>query len=96
MIFIKNDVEFYDLIKEEKVLVDFYAEWCNPCKMLDMILQDVQDIKVVKVDVDKFRSIAKEYKVLSIPSLKIFSHGEVVKEKVGFITRDELDKFLNE
>lgn len=96
MVYLKNDSEFYELIKEDRVLVDFYADWCNPCKMLDMILQDVTDIKVVKVDVDKFRGIAKEYKIMSIPALKIFSNGEVVKEKVGFTTRDELNIFIRE
>ena len=96
MVYIKNDSEFYELIKEDRVLVDFYADWCNPCKMLDMILQDVTDIKVVKVDVDKFRGIAKEYKIMSIPAIKIFSNGEVVKEKVGFTTRDELNIFIIE
>ena len=96
MVYIKSDSEFYDLIKNDRVLVDFYADWCNPCKMLDIILQDVDDIEVVKVDIDRFRNIAKEYKVMSIPALKIFSNGEIVKEKVGFITRDELNKFISE
>ena len=81
---------------DKKVLVDFYADWCGPCKMLEMILQDIEDIEIVKVDIDRFRNIAKEYKVLSIPSLKIFSNGEIIKEKIGFMTRDELQRFINE
>ena len=96
MIHIKNENEFYELIKRDKILVDFYADWCGPCKMLEMILQDIDNIEIIKVDIDRFRNIAKEYKVLSIPSLKIFSNGEVIKEKVGFMTRDELQKFINE
>lgn len=96
MLHIKTVNEFYDVIKEDRVLIDFYAEWCNPCKMMEMVLEDVEDIKVVKVDIDRFRSIAKEYKVMSIPALKIFSHGDIVKESVGFMSRDEIEKFIKE
>jgi len=93
---IKTVEEFHEVIKKDKVLIDFYADWCNPCKMLGMILEDVDKIEVVKVDVDRFGSIAKEYKVLSIPALKIFSNGEVVKERTGLMSREELDKFIDE
>ena len=96
MTHIKSENEFYEIIKKDKILVDFYADWCGPCKMLEMILQDIEDIEIVKVDIDRFRNIAKEYKVLSIPSLKIFSNGEIIKEKIGFMTRDELQRFINE
>ena len=93
---IKTVEEFNEIIQSDKVLVDFYADWCNPCKMLGMILEDVDSIDVVKVDVDRFGTIAKEYKVMSIPALKIFSKGEVIKESVGFMSREELNKFINE
>ena len=93
---IKTVEEFYEVIKKDKVLIDFYADWCNPCKMLGMILEDVDKIEVVKVDVDRFGSIAKEYKVLSIPALKIFLIGELVRERTGLMRREELDKFIDE
>ena len=93
---IKTVDEFNEVIKSERVLIDFYAEWCNPCKMLGMILEDIDSIDVVKVDVDRFGTIAKEYKVMSIPALKIFSKGEIVKEAVGFMSREELKKFISE
>ena len=93
---IKTDDDFYETINKEKVLIDFYAEWCNPCKMMEIVLEDVEDIEVVKIDVDRFGHIAKEYKVLSIPALKIFSNGEVIKEKTGLMSRDEIKKFIEE
>ena len=96
MRYIKTKEEFYEVIKSDRVLVDFYADWCNPCKMLGMILEDVDKIEVVKLDVDRFGTIAKEYKVMSIPALKIFSNGEVIKETTGLMSRDELDKFISE
>ena len=95
MKYIKTVNEFNEAIQGEKVLVDFYADWCNPCKMIGMILEEIEDIDIVKVDVDRFGTIAKEYKVLSIPSLKIFSKGEVIKERTGFMTRDELEEFIS-
>lgn len=93
---IKTVEEFKEVIKKDRVLIDFYADWCNPCKMMEMILEDIDSIEVVKLDVDRFGTIAKEYKVLSIPALKIFSKGEIVKEKVGLMTREELNKFIEE
>lgn len=93
---IKTEKEFYDIIKGDRVLIDFYAEWCAPCKMLGIILEDVTDIEVVKVDIDRFMNIAKEYKVLSIPALKIFSNGEIEKESTGLMSRDELNEFIKE
>ena len=93
---IKTVDEFNEVIKSERVLIDFYADWCNPCKMLGMILEDIDSIDVVKVDVDRFGTIAKEYKVMYIPALKICSKGEIVKEAVGFMSREELKKFISE
>lgn len=96
MILVKSESEFREYIKKDRVLVDFYADWCNPCKMMDMIFEDFHDIEIVKVDIDRFRGIAKEYKVMSIPNLKIFSNGDVIKEAVGFMNRDEFSKFIND
>ena len=96
MIYIKTENEFKEIISKEKVLVDFYADWCNPCKMMDMVLEDIDSIKIVKVDIDRFRSLAKEYKVMSIPAMKIIENGEIIKESVGFMSRDELMNFIKE
>lgn len=94
---IKTENEFYEIIQsEEKVLIDFYAEWCNPCKVMGTILESIDSIPVIKIDIDRFRNIAKEYKVMTIPSLKIFSSGEVIKEKTGLMSKDELINFINE
>ncbi len=93
---IKTVEEFKEVIKKDRVLIDFYADWCNPCKMMGMILEDIDSIEIVKVDVDRFGTIAKEYKVMSIPALKIFSKGEIVKESVGFMSREELEEFIKE
>lgn len=93
---IKTKSEFEEVIKG-KVLVDFYADWCGPCKMLRPILERVEeklDYEIVGLNVDMLRSIAMKYKVMSIPDLIIFENGKVIKEEKGFKTEDELCEFL--
>lgn len=99
MITIKTAGEFQEIIKSDRVIVEFYADWCTPCKMIDMIIEEIEEennISFVKVDTDRFRSIAKENKVLTVPVVKIFEHGKVVKEKQGLMRKDELLSFINE
>jgi len=86
---------FKELIKE-KVLVDFYANWCGPCKMIAPELERAQsNIKVIKVDVDEFEDLAREYGVMSIPTLVLFNEGKEVKRTIGFIDKDKIEKFID-
>ena len=86
---------FEDLIKE-KVLVDFYANWCGPCKMIAPELERVESsIKVVKVDVDEFEDLAREYGVMSIPTLILFENGKEAKRTIGFIAKERIEKFID-
>ena len=69
------------------MLVDFFATWCGPCKALSPILDElaekVKDVKIVKVDIDADSELASEYRVMSVPTLKIFKDGEVKESLVG-------------
>ena len=86
---------FKELINE-KILVDFYANWCGPCKMLAPELERVEsNIKVIKVDVDEFEELAREYGVMSIPTLILFEEGKEVKRTIGFMDKDKIQNFLN-
>ncbi|MBQ2872528.1 MAG: thioredoxin [Bacilli bacterium] len=86
---------FNELIKE-KILVDFYANWCGPCKMIAPELERVEsNIKVVKVDVDEFEDLAKQYGVMSIPTLILFNDGKEIKRNIGFIDKDRIEKFID-
>ena len=86
---------FEDLIKE-KVLVDFYANWCGPCKMIAPELERVESsIKVVKVDVDEFEELSRTYGVMSIPTLILFENGKEVKRNIGFMDKDRIQKFIS-
>lgn len=81
-------------INSKRVLVDFYADWCGPCKMMSNILENVTQIDVLKVNVDQFPDIAQMYKVMSIPTLIFFENGKPVKARVGFMNIDELNDFI--
>ncbi len=96
---IVNLNEFDDVVKEGVVLVDFYADWCGPCKMIAPILTDLaQDLDgqadIVKVNVDNDGDLAQRFDVMSIPTLILFKDGKPVGRKTGFLPKPELDKFI--
>ena len=93
-----TEIEFKDKIKEGKVLVDCFAAWCGPCKMLGPIIEEVAreitNCKIYKLDVDNAPNISKEYGIMSIPTLLLFEDGQLVKQNVGFISKDDLINFI--
>lgn len=95
----KSEFESEVLRDNGVVVVDFFANWCNPCKMIAPILDEVQNemsnIKIVKVDIDENPSIAADYKVKNIPTIKFFKNGEEVDSKVGFTDKESLKQIIN-
>ena len=91
-----EEQNFKKLIQEPTILADFYANWCGPCKMLSPILEKVSsDIKVIKVDVDKFEKLSREYGIMSIPTVILFENGEEVKRNIGFMSQEQVEKFIS-
>lgn len=94
LIHYEND--FKSLIEKEAI-VDFYANWCGPCKMFSPIFEEESnnsDINFIKVNVDDYSDIAREYGVMTIPTVILFKEGEEVKRNIGFMSNEDLDNFL--
>ncbi len=91
----KNNLD--ELVKDGLHLVDFFATWCGPCKMLGPILEEIDsEIDIIKVDIDEFEDLASSYGIMSVPTLLFFKDGEVVREEVGFHSKDDLVEIINE
>ena len=96
MIHLENE-NFDELIKD-KVVVDFFATWCGPCKMLGPVFEElsteINDIKFIKVDIDEHEDLCRKYKVMSVPTLIVFDNGKEIKRNIGFIPKDKLKEFI--
>lgn len=84
-------IEDFDEIIKEEIIVDFYADWCGPCKMIGSVLEET-DFNILKVNVDDFQELAIRYGVMSIPTLIKFKDGNEVKKIIGFRTKEELEE----
>ena len=97
---INNAEEFDSLIKEGKVLVDFFATWCGPCKMLSPVLEEVSnenpDLLVLKIDVDEVSELAARYGIQAIPTLMLFKNGQRVETRMGYQNKNQLLAFINQ
>ncbi len=98
---IKNIEEFEILLEnEETFLIDFFAEWCGPCKMIAPFLEEIEkehdDVSFLKVDVDQLPELAKRYGVMSIPTIYTFKKGQVVTNVTGFQPKPTLEKLVKD
>ena len=87
--YLENESEF-DELRKGRVLVDFYADWCGPCKRLMPILEDIKDIDILKVNVDSFGDLSRNFGIMSIPTLILFDNKKEIKKSIGFKTREEI------
>lgn len=96
---VSNDNFKKEVLEESKtVLVDFYADWCGPCKMVAPVIEAVAkektDTKFVKINVDDAQELAMEYNIMSIPTLLVIKEGKEVKRSVGLVDKSELIEML--
>ena len=85
-----------DCLESGITIVDFYADWCGPCKMMGTVLESMDSISIIKVNTDTHEELAREYGVMSIPTLVFFKDKQEVKKEIGFKTKEELERILKE
>ncbi len=96
----ENDFEKEVLKSEGKVVVDFYADWCSPCKMLAPVMEKISEevdtkTKFVKVNIDENMSIAEKYEIMSIPTVIIFENGSIKNTIIGLRSKQEMIDAIN-
>ncbi len=95
-----NKNEFENIIKENKpTLVDFFATWCGPCKMLSPILEKVEEesngeYNIVKVDIDESYDLAKKFGIMSVPTMIVFKNGEEVEKIIGLRQKNQIEEII--
>ncbi len=94
-----TEKNFNDVISSGIVIVDFFATWCGPCKMLGPVIEQLankyENISFVKVDVDECPNISKQYGIMSVPTLLKLKDGNILEQKIGYLNINEFEKWLN-
>ena len=96
---INDREEFKAAIAEGTVLVDFFATWCGPCKMLSPVLEEVSnevDATIIKVDVDEAGPLAAQFGIQAVPTLILFKNGERIDTRMGYQNKNQLLDFINQ
>ncbi|WWP00582.1 MAG: thioredoxin TrxA [Candidatus Dasytiphilus stammeri] len=95
-----NNFEINVLKVDQWTLVDFWAEWCGPCKVIAPIISEIAEeyygrLKVTKLNVDENPNTAQKYGIRGIPTLLLFNHGEILASKVGILSKGQMKEFIN-
>jgi thioredoxin 1 len=96
------NAKFNEIINQNQlVLIDFYADWCGPCKMMSPILQETKavvkdEVKIIKINVDQHQSLASEFMVRGVPTLMLFKEGKMLWRQSGVVSKNQLIEIINQ
>ena len=94
----ESNFETEVLNSDKKVLIDFYADWCQPCKMLSPLIEEIanenKEIKFVKINVDEESKLATKYNIMYMPTLVMIENGEEIERSIGYIEKNEIEKLI--
>lgn len=97
---VSSKEEFLKYLNSDRVVIDFNAKWCGPCRMLSPVLEEIADedaeLVVLKVDTDEFKELAFDYKVSAIPALFYLKNGQVVGSSLGFMPKPQLKQMIKD
>ena len=93
--YLKNEEEFENTVKSGLTLVDFYADWCGPCRRMGEVLETMDEINVLKINTDEFPQLATSFGVMSIPTLILFIDGAESGKLIGLQSKDDILDFVN-
>lgn len=91
---LSTEAEFKQIIGEGTVLVDFFATWCGPCKMLAPELEQVEVVDVVKVDIDELQDVTAQHGIMSVPTLMLFKDGQMLGRVSGYLPKEAIEEFV--
>ena len=86
--------ELEDILTEDVTIVDFFAEWCSPCKMLSAVFEEMENIKIIKINVDDHEELAQKHGVMSIPTVEIYKNKKLVNKFIGYKSKEEIEEII--
>jgi len=90
--YLNENEKLIEVITNNITVVDFYATWCGPCRMLSPILEEIsnENVEVIKIDIDKFEELTRSFGIMSVPTLQIYKDKELKKQITGYLSKEEL------